>query len=170
MSRVSIIVAATENDAIGRGGGMLYHLPGDLRRFKRLTMGHPIIMGRRTFESLPKGALPGRRNIVVTSSVDFSAPGAEVARSLREAVEMASDADIAYIIGGGQVYREAFAFADEIELTRIHATADDADTFIPAIDPAVWREAELTDEPEALAHDAEPRCTFHRYLRRLPKE
>lgn len=166
MSRVSIIVAATENDAIGRDGGMLYHLPGDLRRFKRLTMGHPIIMGRRTFESLPKGALPGRRNIVVTSSADFNAPGTEVARSLREAVEMASDADVAYIIGGGQVYREAFAFADEIELTRIHATATDADTFIPAIDPAVWREAELTDEPEAQAPDAEPHYTFHRYLRR----
>lgn len=166
MSRVSIIVAATENDAIGRGGAMLYHLPGDLRRFKRLTMGHPIIMGRRTFESLPKGALPGRRNIVVTSSADFNAPGTEVARSLVEAVEMASDADVAYIIGGGQVYREAFAFADEIELTRIHATAADADTFIPAIDPAVWREAELTDEPEAQALDTEPHYTFHRYLRR----
>lgn len=166
MSRVSIIVAATENDAIGRGGAMLYHLPGDLRRFKRLTMGHPIIMGRRTFESLPKGALPGRRNIVVTSSADFNAPGTEVARSLVEAVEMASDADVAYIIGGGQVYREAFAFADEIELTRIHATAADADTFIPAIDPAVWREAELTDEPEAQAPDTEPHYTFHRYLRR----
>lgn len=166
MSRVSIIVAATENDAIGRGGAMLYHLPGDLRRFKRLTMGHPIIMGRRTFESLPKGALPGRRNIVVTSSADFNAPGTEVARSLREAVEMASDADVAYIIGGGQVYREAFAFADEIELTRIHATATDADTFITAIDPAVWREAELTDEPEAQIPDTEPHYTFHRYLRR----
>lgn len=168
MSRVSIIVAATENDAIGRGGAMLYHLPGDLRRFKRLTMGHPIIMGRRTFESLPKGALPGRRNIVVTSSADFDAPGTEVARSLREAVEMASDADVAYIIGGGQVYREAFAFADEIELTRIHATATDADTFIPAIDPVVWREAELTDEPESQSQtpDSDPHYTFHRYLRR----
>lgn len=166
MSRISIIVAATEDNAIGRGGAMLYHLPGDLRRFKRLTMGYPIIMGRRTFESLPKGALPGRRNIVVTSSADFDAPGTEVARSLMEAVEMASDADVAYIIGGGQVYREAFAFADEIELTRIHTTAVDADTFIPAIDPAVWRETELTDEPEAQSPDVEPHYTFHRYLRR----
>lgn len=166
MSRISIIVAATEDNAIGRGGAMLYHLPGDLRRFKRLTMGYPIIMGRRTFESLPNGALPGRRNIVVTSSADFDAPGTEVARSLMEAVEMASDADVAYIIGGGQVYREAFAFADEIELTRIHTTAVDADTFIPAIDPAVWRETELTDEPEAQSPDAEPHYTFHRYLRR----
>ncbi len=129
---ITIIVAVDLNNAIGRGGDMLYHLGADLRRFKALTMGHTLIMGRTTFDSLPKGALPGRRNIVVSRNTAFSAPGAERASSLEEAIAMAGDAEI-FIIGGGQIYTQALPLADTIELTVISDRAEGADTFFPAI-------------------------------------
>ena len=129
---ITIIVAVDLNNAIGRGGDMLYHLSADLRRFKALTMGHTLIMGRKTFDSLPKGALPGRRNIVVSRNTAFSAPGAERASSLEEAIAMAGNAEI-FIIGGGQIYAQALPLADTIELTVISDRAESADTFFPAI-------------------------------------
>lgn len=135
----TIIVATTRNHAIGRGGDMLYHISADLRRFRQLTMGRPIIMGRRTFESFPKGALPGRRNIVVTRNRDYSAPGIETAPSLDEALTMAAGAD-PFIIGGGDIYRQALDRADAVELTLIDAEASDADTFFPALDADDWAE------------------------------
>lgn len=138
MPITSIIVATARSGAIGRGGDLLFHLRDDLRRFKELTMGKPMIMGRRTFESLPGGALPGRRNIVITSSADFSADGAEVARRLSDAMEMAGNVPEIMIIGGGQVYEKAIWFADRIYLTEIDADVTDADTFFPAIDPERW--------------------------------
>ena len=133
---IAIIVAVTRDLAIGRGGDLLYHISDDLKRFKSLTMGCPIIMGRKTFESFPKGALPGRRNIVVTRNRDYAAPGVETAPSVEEALKMCADAPEAYIIGGGEIYRQALPLADRIELTLIDAVCPDADTHFPDIDIA----------------------------------
>lgn len=127
---INIIVAATLDGAIGLRGDMLYYISPDLQRFKALTTGHTVIMGRKTFESLPKGALPQRRNIVITRQSDFSAPGAEVAHSLDEALRMASGQEV-FIIGGESVYRAAMPLAHRLYLTQINAVRGDADTFFP---------------------------------------
>lgn len=137
--RISIIVACTLNLAIGKNGDLLYHLREDLKRFKSLTMGCPLIMGRKTFESLPGGALPGRRNIVITRNRDFMAKDAEVANSLIEAIEMVGGAQRAFVIGGGEVYRQALEVASDIEMTLLDVTVDDADTFFPPLYPNVWQ-------------------------------
>ena len=128
MTDITIIVAATRDMAIGNRGDLLYHISDDLKRFKSLTMGHPIIMGRKTFESFPKGALPGRRNIVVTRNISYTAPGIETASSVDDAVKMCEGAERAFIIGGGEIYRQALPVADCIELTLIDAERPDADT------------------------------------------
>ena len=134
MTNITIIVAATRDMAIGDRGDLLYHISDDLKRFKSLTMGHPIIMGRKTFESFPKGALPGRRNIVVTRNISYTAPGIETASSVDDAVKMCEGAERAFIIGGGEIYRQALPVADCIELTLIDAERPDADTRFPDID------------------------------------
>ena len=134
---ITIIVAVTRDMAIGRGGDLLYHISDDLKRFKSLTMGHPIIMGRKTFESFPKGALPGRRNIVVTRNPSYTAPGIETAQSVEEAVRMCDGADC-YIIGGGEIYRQAYPIADRLELTLIDAECPDADTHFPDVDVSAY--------------------------------
>lgn len=134
---VTIIAAVTRDFALGDSGELLYHISDDLRRFKELTMGHPIIMGRRTFESFPKGALPGRRNIVVTRNAGYEAPGIETAPSLEAAVAMAAGEDAgkeAFVIGGGEIYRQALPMADRLELTVIDAERPEADTRFPAVD------------------------------------
>lgn len=137
-NRLVIIVACTRNFAIGRDGGMLYHISEDLKRFKALTMGHTIVMGRRTFESLPKGALPGRRNIVVTRNGSYVAPGIETAVSLEAALALCKPQDEVFIIGGGEIYAQALPLAGRIELTYIDAIATDADTFFPVITEKDW--------------------------------
>lgn len=128
-----IIVAATRDLAIGNGTDQLYYIREDLQHFKALTLGHPIIMGRRTFEALPKGALPGRRNIVVTRRSGYQAPGAETAGSLEEAYSLCSAEEVIYIIGGGEIYRNALPDADEIALTLIDAERPDASVRFPSI-------------------------------------
>ncbi len=132
--KLNLIVAVADDLAIGRDGNQPFFVSDDLRRFKSLTMGHPIIMGRKTFEALPKGALPGRRNIVVTRSHSFNAPDTEVATSVERAIEMAADADEAFVIGGASIYRQALPYVDKLYVTRIFARAEGADTFFPAID------------------------------------
>lgn len=146
---VTIIVAVARDGAIGRRGDLLFHISDDLRRFKRLTMGHPIVMGRKTFESFPKGPLPGRTNIVVTRRRDYDGRGATVAGSLDEALKIAAAEETGriFIIGGGEIYRQAFGIADAIELTAIDAAVDDADTFFPPVNDVDW---ELTEESEPM--------------------
>lgn len=134
---ITIIAAITRDRALGNGGDMLYHISADLRRFKTLTMGHPIIMGRKTFESFPKGALPGRRNMVVTRSTDYSRPRIETFNSLDQALEAAHGDS--FVLGGGQIYSQAIERADRLEITLIDAEAAEADTFFPVIDPSKWR-------------------------------
>ena len=134
----TIIVACTRNFAIGRGGDLLFHISDDLKRFKALTMGHPIIMGRKTFESFPKGALPGRRNIVVTRNPAYAAPGVETASSLEDAMALCDPTEESFIIGGGEIYRQALPLAGKIELTLIDSAPEDADTYFPELSPDEW--------------------------------
>ena len=135
---ISIVVAVTTDGAIGNKGDLLYHISEDLKNFKRLTMGHPIIMGRKTFESLPGGALPGRRNIVISRNRDFSPEGVDVYSSLTSALATIDLDTEAMVIGGGQLYRLAMPLVSKLYLTEIEAVDPDADTFFPAIDPTEW--------------------------------
>ncbi|MGH8271353.1 MAG: type 3 dihydrofolate reductase [Gammaproteobacteria bacterium] len=138
MSAVALVAAVAENGVIGRGGVMPWHLPADLAHFKRITMGKPIVMGRRTFEAIGR-ALPGRRNIVVTRAAEFSAPGVERAASPEEALALAGDAAEVMVIGGAELYRAALPLARRIYLTRVHAEVA-GDTFFPELDDREWRE------------------------------
>ena len=133
--QISIIVAAAQGNAIGRKGDLLFHISADLRRFKEITMGHPIIMGRKTFESFPKGPLPGRQNIVITRQGDYQYDGITVVGSFPDALAAANNVDEVFVIGGGEIYREAINGASVLYLTEIDAKVDDADTFSPKLTP-----------------------------------
>jgi dihydrofolate reductase len=132
-----LVVAVADNGVIGIGGGMPWHLSADFRRLKALTMGKPLVMGRKTFDSLP-GVLPGRRHIVITRDVDWSADGAEVVHSLDEALKLANAPQIA-IFGGAEIYALALPQADRIELTEVHA-APAGDTRFPDFARSEWTE------------------------------
>lgn len=151
--------------AIGRNGEMPWHLPEDLAHFKRATLGAPVIMGRRTWESLPERfrPLPGRENAVVTRHPGFDAPGAIVAHSLDGALRAVRDrgAERVWIMGGGQLYRAAMPLADELVVTRIELDVPDADTFAPEIGPE-WR---LADPGEPLVAENGLGYRFERWLR-----
>ena len=149
---VGIHVAIAENGVIGRAGGLPWRLSTDLRRFKADTMGNPIIMGRKTFESVGK-PLPGRLNIVVTRHRDWHAEGVDAASSLQDAIrlgrERAADMPEAReicVIGGGEIYGEALPLTDVLHVTHVLAAVD-GDTFFPAIDPAIWKEISSIDVP-----------------------
>ena len=144
---INIIAAVARNRAIGFENKLLYWLPNDLKRFKALTTGHTVIMGRHTFESLPKGALPNRRNIVVSRTID-KLPGCDCFQSLEKALADCQDDDEVYIIGGGTIYKEAIDKADRLCLTEIDDTPEKADTFFPEYDSwqEDWREDHDTDE------------------------
>jgi dihydrofolate reductase len=135
--KVSIIVAAAANNVIGADGGLPWRLSEDLRRFKEITMGKPMIMGRLTFESIGK-ALPGRPNIVITSQADYQAVGVDVVATPEAALKLAGAADEVMVIGGGAVYKQFLPMTDRIYLTRIH-TVVDGDTFFPEIGEDEWR-------------------------------
>lgn len=150
---ISIIAAVARNRAIGFNNKLIYWLPNDLKRFKALTTGHTIIMGRNTFASLPKGALPNRRNIVLSTTIT-SLPGCECFSSLDEALASCrADEDI-YIIGGASVYEHALAKADRLCLTEVDDTPEQADTFFPSYDgwKETWREEHSADERHKYAY------------------
>lgn len=135
---ITIIAALAENNAIGFENKLIYWLPNDLKRFKALTTGHTIIMGRKTFESLPKGALPNRRNVVLSRQKDYSAPGAETFSSLEEALRACTSEEDLFIIGGASLYREAMEYTDRLCLTHVENTPAQADAFFPEIDRQQW--------------------------------
>ncbi len=138
MSIVAIVVAMASNRVIGRAGKLPWHIPEDLRRFKAITMGKPMIMGRRTFESLP-GLLPGRRHIVLTRDPEWRAEGAEVAHDIGGALALAGEPEV-MVIGGAEIFRMFLPIADRIELTEVHADVE-GDTFMPPFDKGKWSES-----------------------------
>ncbi len=135
---ISIIAAMAENRVIGRNNALPWHLPEDLKRFKRLTLGHAVIMGRRNYESIAR-PLPGRRNIVVTRHPDYAAPGCVVVHSLDEALSAAGDDEEIFVIGGAELYAQFLPRAARLYLTLVHAEVD-GDTLFPAFDWNEWRE------------------------------
>ena len=149
---ISIIVAAAQNDAIGLDNALLYWLPDDMRRFRELTTGHTVVMGRKTFESLPNGPLPNRRNVVLTRQKNHI-DGCDCFTSLGEALENCKEDAEIYIIGGASIYREAIKFADRLCLTEIDDVPEKADTFFPEIGDE-WQETSREQ------HEADERHAF----------
>lgn len=147
--QLNLIVAIGRNREIGQDGDMPWKrgLPADLGHFKSTTMGYPIIMGRHTFESFPKGALPGRRNIIITRNRDYTQPNTEVVHSLEEAIDAVRDAGQAFIIGGGQVFEEAMPRVETLYITVVEHYFPEADTFFPEIDPDRWECIERDEHP-----------------------
>lgn len=148
------------NNELGRDGDLCWHISEDLRHFKELTMGGAVIMGRKTWESLPKKPLPGRLNIVVTGRPEFNEPGALRAGSLEEALSMADDREI-FIIGGESIYRQAMPFVDRLELTRIYAAEPAADKYFPEIPEEDWKLEFSSDKMESKSGFA---YRFERYV------
>lgn len=142
---LSILAAKAENNVIGKNNQLIWHMPADLKHFRELTTGSTVIMGRKTFESLGK-PLPNRHNIVVTRQSDFVAPGCEVVGSLEEAVQISSQEENVFILGGGEIYRQSMDIAGTLYITEIHAQFE-GDTFFPAINPEIWEETFREDHP-----------------------
>ena len=159
MAEIVIIVAVAQNRVIGRDNQLIWNIPEDMAHFKALTQGHTVVMGRKTWESLPPRfrPLPGRRNIVISRQADYPAPGAELANSLEAGLALAADDEIVFIIGGEQIYRQAMALADRLEITEVDL-APEGDAWFPEIiattettaDPAVdWLEVAKKTPPSA---------------------
>lgn len=151
---IVLILARADNGVIGRDGDLPWRLPADLRHFKALTAGHPMLMGRKTFDSLP-GLLPGRRHIVLTRDLEWMGEGAEVAHDVDAAIALA-DAPVLMVIGGAEIYRLFLDRADRIELTEVHVDAE-GDAHIAYPDQADWRETARADHP---AQDGRPAYSF----------
>lgn len=164
MKEINIIVAIDKNNAIGKDNKLLYWLPNDLKRFKALTVGNVVLMGRKTFESLPKGALPDRRNIVVSRDKNLKLIDAEIYHSIDEAINACKDNEKIFIIGGASVYEETISRADNLYVTKIDAQTNDADAFFPIIDTQIWKqineESHQTDEKHSHSY------TFIDYTRK----
>ena len=140
---ISIIVAISQENAIGKNGQLLCHLPSDLQHFKQITSGKTVVMGERTFFSLPKHPLPNRKNIVLTDVPNKTFEGAQSVYSIEEIVDLFSKTDEEiFIIGGGMVYRQMMPFADKLYITHIHHEFTDADTFFPTVNYEEWEEIE----------------------------
>lgn len=154
MNSIILIAAASKNNALGKDNDLLWHLPDDFKRFKKLTTGHQIIMGRKTFESFPK-PLPNRTHIIITRDRDYTVDfdSCIVVHSIEAALELVKNDHKAFIIGGGEIYRQCEKFANRIELTRVHK-AFEADTFFPEIDLNDW---------ELIAEEYHPRDEKHQY-------
>lgn len=161
---MNIIVAIADNYAIGKSGDLLCYLPDDLKHFKALTTGATVVMGKKTFFSLPRRPLPNRRNIVLTRDVSFTHEGVGVAHSIEELTSTLKPEEKVFIIGGGEVYRQFMPLAKELHITHIHHTWEDADTFFPEIDTSIWQR--LNEE----FHEADERhayaFTFATYVRK----
>lgn len=159
---VVLIVAAAENNAMGKDNDLPWHLPDDFRRFKKITSGHTIVMGRKTFESLP-GMLPNRRHVIISRREDYRPEGCDVYESLEKALDSVPKNEDVFVIGGGEIFKIAIEIADVIEITRVHATID-GDTFFPEIDPETWKLSSAEFHPKDEKHKFE--FTFETYLRK----
>ena len=159
---ISLIAVVARNRAIGKNNALLWHLPEDLRRFRETTRGKPVIMGRRTWESLPSAfrPLPGRRNVVVSRNADYQAPGATLATSLDDAIRQTANSGEVFVIGGEQLYRQALPFADRLYLTEVDEVVD-GDAYFPEFARRDWREVSRQSQGEV----TEPRYAFVVYQR-----
>lgn len=157
-----MIAAAAENNALGKDNDLVWHLPDDFRRFKELTSGHHIIMGRKTFESFPK-LLPNRTHIIITRQKNYQPDHCIVVDSLEKALEYIPEEEDGFIIGGGEIYKQAIKIADFIELTRVHASYE-ADTFFPEINPDEWQLVEEEYHPKDEKHLVD--FTYQTYIRK----
>lgn len=159
---VIMVVAAAENNALGKDNDLLWHLPDDFKRFRQITTGHPIIMGRKTFESLPK-MLPNRTHVIITRQKDYKPEGCIVVDSLEKALALYPKNEDVFIIGGGEIFKIAMPLTDVVELTRVHANFD-ADTFFPELNPDEWQlsGSEFHPKDERHAYD----FTFETYTKK----
>jgi dihydrofolate reductase len=152
--KISIVVAISENNAIGKDNQLLWHLPADLKHFKEITTGHPILMGRKTYDSIGR-PLPNRRNIIITRQTDLNIPGTEVVNSMEEAISLCANEEEVFIIGGAEIYKSALSFTDRIYLTTVHQEFE-ADAFFPVLDKNEWLETAQqhhhADEKNAVAY------------------
>ena len=141
---ITIIAAVANNNALGKDNKLIWHLPADLKRFKKVTSGHCVIMGRKTFESLGK-PLPNRTNIIITRNTDYKADDCLITNSLNEAIELAKKEDNnPFILGGAEIYKQSLKFADKLDLTFVHHTFE-ADAFFPEIDLTIWEQESRED-------------------------
>ena len=150
MRNISIIVAIAANNAIGKDNQLLWHISNDLKRFKKITQGHPVIMGKKTFESLPKAPLPNRTNIVITDDPNETFEGCITVYSIDEALEHCDKQEESFIIGGGSIYRQFMPHASKLYITKVHKDYD-ADTFFPEIKEKEWKlveKEEVNDDPQ----------------------
>lgn len=159
---ITVIAAVAENNALGKENQLLWHLPDDFKRFKTLTSGHFIIMGRKTFESFPK-PLPNRTHVIISRQADYQPEGCIVVNSLEQAIEACPKTEEVFIIGGGEIYRQSIAVADKLDLTKVHATFE-ADTHFPEIDLSQWQLVFEEYHPKDERHDFA--FTFQTYSRK----
>jgi len=146
MSQLTLIAAISENNIIGKDGKLPWHIPEDLKRFKELTWGKAVLMGRKTYESISK-PLPKRTNIVLTTNTEFFPQGVIVAKSLDEALEICRNYEQTYVIGGQKVYQQTIDIADKLEITHVHKTIE-GDAYFPKIDNSKWNETKRIDKTE----------------------
>ena len=159
---IIMIAAAAENNALGKDNDLVWHLPDDFKRFKNLTSGHSIIMGRKTFESFPK-PLPNRLHIIITRQKEYQFDGCLVASNLEKALSLIPKNQDVFIIGGGEIYKQALPFTDKIELTRVHQSFD-ADTYFPEINPDKWLLIQEEYHPKDEKHAVD--FTYQTFIRK----
>lgn len=159
---ITVIAAVAENNALGKENQLLWHLPDDFKRFKTLTSGHYIIMGRKTFESFPK-PLPNRTHVIISRQANYHPEGCIVVNSLEQAIEACPKTEEVFIIGGGEIYRQSIVVADKLDLTKVHANFE-ADTYFPEVDLSQWQLVFEEYHPKDERHDFA--FTFQTYLRK----
>lgn len=159
---ITLIAAVAENNALGKDNQMIWHLPDDFKRFKQLTSGHYIIMGRKTFDSLP-GMLPNRTHVIITRQKDYKQEGCIIVNSLEEALNACPQDEQVFIIGGGEIFKDSMAIVDKIELTYIYGISPEADAFFPEIDKDKWKLVEEVHHPKDEKHKFE--FAFQTYLK-----
>lgn len=159
---ITMIAAIAENNALGKENKLVWNLPDDFKRFKKLTTGHPIIMGRKTFESLP-GILPNRKHIVITHKSDYHPEGCLIANTIEEAIDLASKDEEIFIIGGGEIYKLAMPFADKLQITQVNARFE-ADAFFPEIVNTEWKL--IADEFHSIDERHAYSFSYNTYLRK----
>ncbi|NDP25991.1 MAG: dihydrofolate reductase [Flavobacterium sp.] len=159
---IVIIAAVAHNNALGKNNDLLWHLPKDFKRFKEITSGHYIIMGRKTFESFPK-PLPNRTHVVISRQKNYHPEGCIVVENLEKAIAICPKGEDVFIIGGGEIYSQSIPLADQLDITRVHHSFD-ADVFFPKIDPKIWELSSETLNPKDEKHLFD--YTFQTFVRR----